>query len=200
MSRALKQNQFGADLPKSRSFCAGTVVKPGVVLTNRHCIVSVGDREIWVRFYDGRLVKSTVLYVAEDGAQSLPEIDDADTPRATDAALLSVDPEATRDVATLAVEPPDVGEPVFAIGSPRGLAFTVTFGSVSFKLRDIGDLAYGPNLWIQHDAAISSGNSGGGLFDARGRLVGVNTLRGNGANLSMAVPVGHILALFKDRL
>lgn len=200
VSLELKKDPFGADLAKSRSFCAGTVVRVGVILTNRHCVVSVGGREIWVRYYDGRLVKATVLYVAEDGAQSLPEPDDADTPRATDAALLAVDPLSTRDIASVAPEAPDVGEPIFAIGSPRGLAFTVTFGSVSFKLRDIGELEYGPNLWIQHDAAISSGSSGGGLFDSHGRLVGVNTLRGNGANLSLAVPIGHILALFKDHL
>lgn len=199
VSLELKQDQFGKDLAKSRAFCAGTVVRVGVVLTNRHCVVSVSGRDIWVRYYDGRLVKATVLYVAEDGAQSLPEIDDADTPRATDAALLAVDPVSTRDIATVA-DVPDVGEPVFAIGSPKGLAFTVTFGSVSFKLRDLGELEYGPNLWIQHDAPLSSGNSGGGLFDAHGRLVGINTLRGNGANLGLAVPIGHVLALFKDHL
>lgn len=179
-----------------KAFCSGTVIASGVILTNRHCVVAVEGKDIYVRFYDGRLVKASVLKVADNGAQAMPQWGDEE-PRATDAALLSVDPRMTTHIARINRDTPQVGDHVFAIGSPKGLRFTVTFGRVSFVARDLEDLVYGPNTWLQHEAPINPGNSGGGLFNERGELIGVNTLTG-GDNLSLSVPIDHILDLFKD--
>jgi len=81
-----------------------------------------------------------------------------------------------------------VGNAVYAIGTPRGLALTMTEGIVS-SLRDSGD-GYGV---IQTSAAISPGSSGGGLFNDRGELVGITSFRINGGeSLNFAVPVNYV--------
>jgi S1-C subfamily serine protease len=194
VSLELKLENPSSPIPTYKAFCSGTVIKEGIILTNRHCVVAVEGKQIFVRFFDGRIVKVDALVIANDGDQSMPEWGD-DRPRATDAALLFVDPRHTKQIAKLSSTIPQVGEHVFAIGSPKGMRFTVTFGQVAFQLRDLEDPIYGPNLWIQHDAAINPGNSGGGLFNERGELVGVNTLTG-GDNLSLSVPLEHILIHF----
>jgi serine protease Do len=65
-----------------------------------------------------------------------------------------------------------VGEPVFAIGAPRGLALSITNGTIS-QIR--GDIFFSPPILIQTTAPISPGSSGGGLFDADGRLIGISS-------------------------
>lgn len=83
-----------------------------------------------------------------------------------------------------------VGESVFAVGSPFGLGNTVTAGIVSARGREIGAGPY--DNFLQVDAAINSGNSGGPLFDARGRVVGVNTAifspSGGNVGIGFAIP------------
>lgn len=194
----VKVEEPGSLTVKSKAFCSGTVIAPGVVLTNRHCVVAVTGKDIYVRFFNGALVKASILKVAANGEQSMPQWGD-DIARATDAALLSVDPRFTTRVAKVNRKDPAIGDHVFAIGSPKGMRFTVTFGRVSYIARDLEDVIYGPNTWLQHEAPINPGNSGGGLFNEQGELIGVNTLTG-GDNLSLSVPIDHILDLFKDLL
>lgn len=83
-----------------------------------------------------------------------------------------------------------VGENVFAVGSPFGLGNTVTSGIVSARGREIGAGPY--DDFLQVDAAINSGNSGGPLFDASGRVVGVNTAMfspsGGNVGIGFAIP------------
>ena len=83
-----------------------------------------------------------------------------------------------------------VGESVFAVGSPFGLGNTVTSGIVSARGREIGAGPY--DDFLQVDAAINSGNSGGPLFDASGRVVGVNTAMfspsGGNVGIGFAIP------------
>ena len=83
-----------------------------------------------------------------------------------------------------------VGDPVFAVGSPFGLGSTVTSGIVSARGREIGAGPY--DDFLQVDAAINSGNSGGPLFDAAGRVIGVNTAiyspSGGNVGIGFAIP------------
>jgi serine protease Do len=84
-----------------------------------------------------------------------------------------------------------VGEPVVAIGNPFGLGHTVTSGIVSAKGRAIGAGAY--DDFIQTDASINPGNSGGPLFDAHGRVVGMNTaINPAGQGIGFAIPSDEI--------
>ena len=93
---------------------------------------------------------------------------------ATDIAVLKVDPQPNMAIATWGDS--DAAEPgswVIAIGSPFGLGGTVTVGVVSARSRDIRSGPY--DDYIQTDASINRGNSGGPLFNARGEVIGVNT-------------------------
>ena len=90
-----------------------------------------------------------------------------------------------------------VGDSVFAVGSPFGLGNTVTSGIVSARGREIGAGPY--DDFLQVDAAINSGNSGGPLFDARGRVVGVNTAifspSGGNVGIGFAIPAHMVQAV-----
>ncbi|MCY2929275.1 MAG: trypsin-like peptidase domain-containing protein [Planctomycetota bacterium] len=121
------------------------------------------------------------------------------------AAIISVD--SAHDLAVLRIRPPDkrllpylplgrsddlmVGETVFAIGNPLGLANTLTSGLVSALDRTLefrGDVSYAG--LVQIDAPINPGNSGGALLNVRGQLIGVNTaIRADAQNIGFAIPV-----------
>jgi serine protease Do len=89
----------------------------------------------------------------------------------------------------IAGQVPEVGEVVYAIGHPLGLAFSVTRGIVSATNRVVEGVAY-----VQTDAALNPGNSGGPLIDERGRAVGMSTwIRRGAQNLGFAVPVTTFL-------
>jgi S1-C subfamily serine protease len=96
-----------------------------------------------------------------------------------------------------------VGDIVFAVGNPLEVGETVTMGIVSAKGRQVGILENGYESFIQTDAAINLGNSGGALLDAKGRLVGINSAiispsRGN-IGIGFAVPV-NLAASIMDSL
>lgn len=126
------------------------------------------------------------------------------TDSSTDLAVLKVDDEAASQLVPVTVGTTDslkVGSTVVAIGNPGGevLANTVTQGVVSALERNTvsGSNASRQISYIQHDAAINSGNSGGGLFNYKGELVGINTLKYSGSayssvtfeGLGFAIPV-----------
>ena len=127
----------------------------GYVLTNNHVINGADD--IQVLLFDGRVAQARVI-----GA-------DADT----DLAVLKID---AADLPTIAVADRgdvNVGDVVLAIGNPFGVGKTVTMGIVSATGRQLRLSAY--EDFIQTDAAINFGNSGGALVNALGELVGINT-------------------------
>ena len=126
------------------------------------------------------------------------------TDSSTDLAVLKVDDQAASQLVPVTVGTTDslkVGSTVVAIGNPGGevLANTVTQGVVSALERNTvsGSNASRQISYIQHDAAINSGNSGGGLFNYKGELVGINTLKYSGSayssvtfeGLGFAIPV-----------
>jgi serine protease Do len=129
----------------------------GLVVTNNHVIADADDIE--VNFSDGTKLKATL--VGTDGK--------------TDIALLKVDP-AKRALKAVKFGDSDkirIGDWVMAIGNPFGLGGTVTLGIVSARNRDIDAGPY--DDFIQTDAAINRGNSGGPLFNMYGEVVGINT-------------------------
>ena len=89
----------------------------------------------------------------------------------------------------------NVGDPVFAIGSPLGLERTVTQGIVSSTRRAVGGLIY-----IQTSAAINPGNSGGPLFNDRGEVIGVTNMKALfGESLGFAIPVNYLKDFLRNR-
>ncbi len=142
----------------------------GYIVTNNHVIDSAD--EVWVTLSDGQVVAAAVV-----GADPL-----------TDLAVLKVD----APVELIPAEWGDsdalrVGAPVWAVGSPFGLQHTVTSGIVSATNR-LGNTPY--QDFLQTDAAVNPGNSGGPLVDSQGRVVGVNTaiVGENYQGISFAVP------------
>jgi serine protease Do len=142
---------------KSSSLGSGFVIEAeGIIITNNHVID--GADEIEVIFNDGTKLKAELIGKDKE----------------VDVAVLRVKPEKPLKAVKFAdSDKIRVGEPVMAIGNPLGLGGTVTGGIVSAKNRNIQS---GPfDDYIQTDAAINRGNSGGPLFNMEGDVIGINT-------------------------
>ena len=167
----------GEQAPRSRrvnSLGSGFVIdKEGVIVTNNHVIADADDIE--VNFADGSKLSAEVV-----GAD----------PK-TDIAVLRVKPETPLTAVSFGdSETIRIGDWVMAIGNPFGLGGTVTTGIVSARGRDINSGPY--DNFIQTDAAINRGNSGGPLFNQEGQVIGVNTAiispTGGSIGIGFAVP------------
>ena len=122
----------------------------------------------------------------------------------TDLALIKVDGKSDFAYANLETELPRIGDWVVAVGNPYGLGGTVTAGIVSAEGRDIGSGPY--DNYIQIDAPINKGNSGGPTFDTRGNVIGVNTAifspTGGSVGIGFDIPaatVKMVVAQLKDK-
>ncbi|MEZ0171353.1 DegQ family serine endoprotease [Microvirga sp. TS319] len=149
------------------------ISQDGYIVTNNHVVE--GAEEIHVVFGENTNVPAKL--VGHD--------------QATDIAVLKVDPQPNMTVASWGDS--DAAEPgswAIAIGSPFGLGGTVTVGVVSARARDIRSGPY--DDFIQTDASINRGNSGGPLFNAAGEVIGVNTAifspTGTNIGIGFAVP------------
>lgn len=157
---------------------SGVIVSTdGYILTNNHVIE--GADEVKVSLSDGRDITARIV----------------GTDPKTDIAVIKIEAPGLAAVTLADSDKLRVGDVVFAVGNPLNVGQTVTMGIVSAKnrnvriLEDIG----GYEDFIQTDAAINMGNSGGALVDARGRLVGINSAiispsRGN-IGIGLAVPI-----------
>ncbi|MGK2923284.1 MAG: Do family serine endopeptidase [Methyloceanibacter sp.] len=160
---------------KVSSLGSGFVIDPsGLIVTNNHVIE--GADEIIVNFIDGSKLKVTKI-LGHD-------------PK-TDLALLKVEPkEPLKAVSFGNSSVMRVGDWVMAIGNPFGLGGSVTVGIISATKRDINAGPY--DDFIQTDAAINRGNSGGPLFNMEGEVIGVNTAiispTGGSIGIGFAVP------------
>lgn len=152
----------------------GFFIAENVIVTNVHVI--------------GYAEEATVH--TERGDESVARVAHADTRR--DVALLVPKRLRKRPLSIERAEP-GVGDEVYAIGHPLGLELTVTRGIVSAR-RVVEGVAY-----IQTDAALNPGNSGGPLLDARGAVVGVSTMvRRGGQNLGFALPIGELWTALEE--
>jgi serine protease DegS/serine protease DegQ len=158
---------------REKSLGSGVIfTSDGYVLTNNHVISGAND--IQVMLHDGRVAHARVIGSDPDTDLAVLKINASQLP------TIGVDPD-----------PPRVGDVVLAIGNPFGIGQTVTMGIVSALQRQLSLSPY--EDFIQTDAAINSGNSGGALVNARGQLVGINTAmldRDVGAQgIGFAIPV-----------
>jgi serine protease Do len=153
----------------------------GFLVTNNHVIE--GATQINIQLDGGRTYRATVKGV------------DA----ATDLALLKIEPDAGQSFKFLELGDSNalrVGDWVMAIGNPLGLGKTVTVGVVGAKGRSIGISEISFENFIQTDAAINRGNSGGPLVNTRGQVVGIATAMNWGAeNIGFAVPVNTLRSI-----
>lgn len=157
---------------------SGFVIDPaGFILTNHH-VIEGADR-VTVTLADGRALRATVVGIDP----------------ALDVALLHVATERPLTVAPLGDSSTlQVGEWVCAIGNPLGYVHSVTVGVVSFLGRKLYDA--GLDAFIQTDAAISFGNSGGPLINASGQVVGMATaISSQGTSIGFAIPINQVVAI-----
>jgi len=167
---------------------SGVIVSPdGYIVTNNH-VVRVGDR-----------LAQRIIVTLQDGRQFTAKV--LGTDRRNDLALLKID---ARNLPAAQLGDSDklqVGDWVIAVGNPFGLGTTVTAGIVSAINRRVerSDL---PKGFIQTDAAINQGNSGGALADSRGRLVGINTAIyspvGANVGIGFAIPVNRVRQVVRE--
>ena len=122
----------------------------------------------------------------------------------TDLALIKVDGRGDFPFVKLAETTPRIGDWVVAVGNPFGLGGTVTAGIVSASGRDIGSGPY--DDYIQIDAPVNKGNSGGPTFDMEGNVIGVNTAifspSGGSVGIAFDIPaetVKTVVAQLKDK-
>lgn len=179
----------GQNAPPRRvnSLGSGFVVDPeGYVVTNNHVID--GADEIEVNFADGSSLPATL--VGRDAK--------------TDIALLKIEPEAPLAFVSFGdSNTARVGDWVLAIGNPFGLGGSVSAGIISARNRDINSGPY--DDYIQTDAAINKGNSGGPLFNMDGQVIGVNTAiispSGGSIGIGFSVPaeiVRNVVAQLRE--
>jgi serine protease Do len=157
----------------------------GYAVTNNHVVDHAKSVEVTTD--DGKIYTAKVI----------------GTDPKTDLALIKVDGRNDFAYANLETEAPHVGDWVVAVGNPYGLGGTVTAGIISALGRDIGS---GPYDYMQIDAPINKGNSGGPTFDTKGNVVGVNTAiyspSGGSVGIGFDIPattVKTVVAQLKDK-
>jgi serine protease Do len=158
----------------------------GYAVTNNHVVDSA--KSVQVTTDDGTIYAAKVV----------------GTDPKSDVALIKVDGKKDFPYVKFAEHEPRVGDWVVAVGNPFGLGGTVTAGIVSASGRDIGSNAY--DDYIQIDAPINKGNSGGPAFDVNGNVIGVNTAiyspSGGSVGIGFDIPattVKMVVAQLKDR-
>lgn len=138
-----------------------------IAVSNQHVVGEA--RSVELRSRDGRRLSAPVI--ARDAAR--------------DIALIAVEGAALGPGLPPAPGLPELGAPVFALGAPLGEEFTVTRGMISATGRQILESA--PVRYLQHDAAVNPGSSGGPLVDRAGRLIGMNSAIADGSRLFVGI-------------
>jgi Do/DeqQ family serine protease len=165
--------------PKTRGLGSGVVVSDdGYILTNHHVVNGADD--IKVDLQDGRTVKATLV--------------GSDQP--SDLALLKVSATGLRAMPLGDSDAVEVGDVVLAIGNPLGIGQTVTMGIVSAKSRATGLGEGGYEDFLQTDAPINRGNSGGALVSMKGELIGINSqiMSPSGGNIGIGFAIPSNMA------
>jgi len=194
MERFFQQFGFGEDgrqMPQRRHVVMGEgsgffISADGYAVTNNHVVDHA----------------SSVQVTADDGATYTAKV--IGTDQKTDLALIKVDGKKDFPYVKFGDVPPRVGDWVVAVGNPFGLGGTVTAGIVSARGRDIGAGPY--DDYIQIDAPINKGNSGGPAFNSNGDVIGVNTAiyspSGGSVGIGFDIPAETakmVIAQLKDK-
>lgn len=148
---------------------SGFAIGENCVITNAHVIDDV--RDVTVQNYNGEEFPATVMDMDED----------------KDIAVLVVE-EALTYLPVADIAKTNIGSDVYAIGAPQSLSYTLTKGVLSAKEREVSDYTY-----LQTDAAINNGNSGGPLLNDQGEVLGVNTLKLlDSEGIGLAIPITRV--------
>lgn len=187
--RQQPRQQPRQDQPRQTGLGSGVILSAdGYIVTNNHVVD--GADKLEVSLNDNRTFNATVI----------------GTDPTTDLALIKIDSENLHVIPMGDSESLKVGEWVLAVGNPFGFTSTVTKGIVSAKARNIASITQsvptGVESFIQTDAAVNPGNSGGALVNLNGELVGINTAiysqTGSFAGYSFAIPTSIVKKIVTD--
>ena len=187
--RQLKQQQQQQKSePQPRGMGSGVIISPdGYIVTNNHVID--GAEKLEVTLNDNRTFNATVVGSDEK----------------TDIALIKINAKDLHAITFGNSDAVKVGQWCVAVGNPFGFNSTVTAGIISAKARGMSDNSGnngGIKAFIQHDAAVNPGNSGGALVNTAGELIGINTMiysqTGNYSGCSFAVPSNTVKKVITD--
>ena len=174
------------DAPTAQGAGSGFFISAdGFIVTNNHVVANA--TKITVKLSDGRELPGRLVGRDQD----------------TDLAVIKVEGSDFKFVSFEEAAEPRVGDWVIAVGNPFGLGGTATAGIVSARAREIGDSSTPYTDYLQIDAAINRGNSGGPTFDIYGRVIGVNSAifspTGGSVGIGFAIPAS-IAKSVTDRL
>lgn len=165
---------------------SGVIISPdGYIITNNHVIANATQLEVTLnnnRTYKAELIgtdpKTDIALIKVEADEELPFVPFGDSNNLK------------------------IGEWVLAVGNPFNLTSTVTAGIISAKARDLNQFDANPQSFIQTDAAVNRGNSGGALVNVRGELIGINTAitseTGSYVGYSFAVPSNNARKVIED--
>lgn len=154
---------------------SGFAIGSNTVVTNAHVIDEASD--IKLSTYSGDVYNARVYLIDDD----------------FDIAILSVNDSTFTPLNIGDSNQIKVGDDIYAVGAPKSMDYTLTKGVISNKKRQIGTYSY-----IQIDAAINSGNSGGPLFNDDGQVIGVNSLKVSDAEgIGLAIPMESVVTFLK---
>ena len=179
---------YGDDSRKKVGTGSGVIISPdGYITTNYHVIEN--STEVIVTTNDNREYEAEIIGFDE----------------VTDIAVLKIDTDSDLDYIFFGDSDSTlIGEWVLAVGNPYNLNSTVTAGIISSKSRDLNEFDQKNQSFIQTDAAVNFGNSGGALVNIQGELIGINTLiqsmTGGYVGYSFAVPSNTVRKIFEDIL
>lgn len=179
-----QKRQRQVQTPKRAASGSGVIISAdGYIVTNNHVVD--GADELTVTLNEGQKEYSARIIGAD---------------KTTDLALIKIDAKNLPAIVIANSDDVRVGEWVLAVGNPLGLNNTVTAGIISAKARTLG--ANGVESFIQTDAAINQGNSGGALVNTRGELVGINAMlaspTGSNIGYGFAIPTTIMNKVVED--
>ena len=153
---------------------SGFSIKENLIITNAHVVEN--NKNVAINLYDGTTIKGNVIKTDVEKDLALIEVKKSIVP-------LSI---ASEDLS--------IGQEVYAIGAPKDMPYTMTKGIVSALDRKIGK-----NSYIQIDASVNSGNSGGPLVDESGNVIGIITLKASDAEgIGFAIGIKDIQSFIKE--
>lgn len=199
--KATSNSYFGFGLPSSSEATAtgsGIIIsEDGYIMTNNHVVDSSSSNSSY-SYYN--LSDATSVKVKLYGSDELYDAKIVGKDSQTDLAVLKIDKTGLTAAEFADSDRATVGEFAMAVGSPLGLDTTVTTGIISAVNREVESdgITY---VCIQTDAAINSGNSGGALVNADGKVIGINTLKLSGTGvegIGFAIPINSTLDVIDD--
>lgn len=188
---------FGGSSTATASGSGIIISEDGYILTNNHVINSSSNNNSYYQITEANTLKVT-LY--NDKTEYDAKVIGSDSQ--TDLAVIKIEKTGLTAAELGDSDAVQVGEFAMAVGNPLGLQSSISCGIISAKDREVADSDSRTTYHvIQTDAAINSGNSGGALVNADGKVIGINTLKLSGTGIEgigFAIPINSTLDVYKE--